>query len=111
MKLVSLAEVPVLGVSHDELITKQVMLKRGDVPHMTHFSLTLLSPGQTTSPHRHTDLYEGFFVASGSGMIKVENSEYPLESGLLIAIEPGELHEISNSSNGDLILIYFGIEA
>lgn len=110
MKRVLLEDLPVLEVSHDEMLTKQVMLTRGDMPHLTHFSVTLLSQGQTTTPHLHKDLHEAFFVASGEGKIRVNATEHYLEQGVLVTVEPGEVHEISNIGSSDLVLIYFGLE-
>jgi hypothetical protein len=39
MKRAALDELPQLGVSHDPQIAKRVLLNRGDVPHLTSFSL------------------------------------------------------------------------
>ena len=42
--------------------------------------------------------------------MKIGASEHQLESGVCILVEPGELHEISNTEASDLVLNYFGIE-
>ncbi|HSH37835.1 MAG TPA: cupin domain-containing protein [Chthoniobacterales bacterium] len=111
MKRVSLAELPREGVSHDPQIMKQVMLRRGDVPHVTAFSRSTLAPGQAARAHQHYDMCEVFFVESGVGVMKIEGTEHQLERGVCVAVEPGELHEITNNSSSDLVLIYFGLEA
>jgi mannose-6-phosphate isomerase-like protein (cupin superfamily) len=110
MKKTSLSELPTEGVSHDPQIVKQVLLTRGDVPHLTAFSRATFSPGQTAHEHQHRDMFEVFFVLSGSGLMKIGGSEHQLESGVCILVEPGELHEISNTGASDLVLNYFGIE-
>ncbi len=111
MKKVSLAAVPEEGVSHNPEIRKRVMLRKGDIPHLTNFSQARFSPGQTAAPHAHGDMVEVFFVESGSGVIIVEGERHALEPGTCIAIEPGEVHEVHNPGPDTLVLTYFGINA
>lgn len=110
MKIVSLAELPEEGVSHNPAIKKQVMLRRGDVPHLTNFSRSTLAPGQTAHMHRHTGMAEVFFVVSGEGEMRIDAATESLRAGTCIAVEAGEAHEISNTGAADLVLIYFGVE-
>lgn len=111
MKKVSLADLAREGVSHDPQITKQVMLRRGDVPHLTAFSRSTLLPGQSARAHEHRDMFEVFFVESGTGRMKIANAEHDLARGVCVLVEPGEVHEIVNNGSADLVLSYFGIEA
>jgi quercetin dioxygenase-like cupin family protein len=110
MKKVSLADVPEEGVSHDPQIRKRVLLRRGDVPHLTNFTRSRLAPGQHARAHAHAGMHEVFYVESGDGVIKVEAKEVSLETGVCIAVAPGERHEITNTGSDDLVLIYFGVE-
>ena len=111
MKKVALHELPREGVSHDPDITKQVMLRRGDAPHLTTFARATLSPGQIAHEHAHRDMHEVFFVEAGSGLMRIENVEHALQHGVCITIAPGERHEITNNSSSELVLLYFGVEA
>ncbi len=86
------------------------MIKSGDMPHLTNFSQAILSPGQIASAHIHQDMSEVFFVESGSGVIYINKSKYPLKKGTCIVVEMQEIHEIVNTSNSDLVLTYFGIK-
>ena len=110
MKKVVLSELPREGVSHDPQIRKQVMLRRGDVPHVTGFSCATLLPGQTAHAHQHDDMSEVFFVQAGEGLMTIQGAEHQLTPGACILVEPGELHEISNNGDAGLVLLYFGIE-
>jgi quercetin dioxygenase-like cupin family protein len=110
MKKISLADVPAETVSHDPEVTKQVILRRGDLPHLTNFSRSLLLPGQTARAHSHAGMHEVFYVESGAGAMRVGAREITLEAGVCVAVEPGESHEIANTGAGALVLIYFGIE-
>ncbi len=110
MKITSLNTLPSDAVSHNPAIQKKVMLKAGELPHLTNFSQAKFAPGQVAAAHAHGDMYEVFFVSQGSGLIRVNGTNYPLESGTCIAIEPGEVHEVMNNSSEDLILTYFGLK-
>lgn len=110
MKFISFADVPETGVSHNPEIRKKVLLKKGDVPHLTNFSRSELQPGQTAIAHAHLDMFEVFLVESGTGSITVAGASRDFVAGDCVVIEPGELHEIANHSGEPLSLIYFGIE-
>ena len=109
MKLSSLAHLPEEHVSHNPDICKQVMLRSGDLPHLTNFSQARFAPGQISSAHTHQDMCEVFFVAAGIGTIAINGTLYPLTAGTCVAVEPTEIHEIINTGNNELILNYFGL--
>ncbi len=109
MKKVSLNELPREGVSHDPQITKQVLLRRGDLPHLTAFSRATLMPGQIAHEHQHCEMFEVFFVEAGMGLMKIGGEEHQIDAGVCILVEPGELHEIRNTGAADLVLNYFGV--
>jgi mannose-6-phosphate isomerase-like protein (cupin superfamily) len=97
------------SVSHNPEIKKKVMLRFGDLPHLTNFSQAYFMPGQISPPHSHQDMCEVFFVEAGSGMIIIDNQEHPLLPGSCYAIEVGEVHEIVNTGSTELIMTYFGL--
>ncbi|MFO8039702.1 MAG: hypothetical protein R6U67_09655 [Sodalinema sp.] len=66
MKHCSLNSIPPEGVSHNPNIRKQVMLRKGDLPHLTNFSQARFAPGQVAPGHCHDNMSEVFFVESGS---------------------------------------------
>ncbi|MEM7592028.1 MAG: cupin domain-containing protein [Cyanobacteria bacterium P01_A01_bin.83] len=110
MKIANLNQLPQQTVSHNPKIKKQVMLSQGDIPHLTNFSQATFAPGQTAAAHAHQDMSEVFFVSSGNGLIRINEQEYHLFPGVCVSVEPGEVHEVFNSGEEDLILTYFGIE-
>jgi len=110
MKTVLLSSLPEEAVSHNPAIKKRVMLRYGDVPHVTNFSQARFAPGQVAAAHAHADMHEVFFVESGSGQIQVDGVEYPLAPGACVAVERGEVHEIRSTGAEGLVLTYFGIK-
>ncbi|NJM96492.1 MAG: cupin domain-containing protein [Phormidesmis sp. RL_2_1] len=111
MKLTRLNHLPIESVSHDAAIKKQVMLRMGDVPHLTNFSQARFQPGQVAQAHAHEDMHEVFFVESGEGAIAIDGIPHVLTPGVCVAIAPGETHKVSNTGNTDLVLTYFGLQA
>ena len=107
MKFTSLNDLPQEAVSHNPEIKKKVMLRFGDLPHLTNFSQARFAPGQVAAAHAHQDMCEVFFVESGSGFIRIDNLEYPLLPGSCVAVEVGEVHEVVNNSTDELVLTYF----
>ncbi len=110
MKLTALSQLPIEAVSHNPAIKKQVMLRAGDLPHLTNFAQSRFTPGQVATAHAHQDMSEVFFVTAGSGRICVDGENHRLAVGSCIAIAPNEVHEITNDGDEDLILLYFGIQ-
>lgn len=111
MKQAALTELPIESVSHNRAIQKQVMLRAGDLPHLTNFSQARFAPGQVAAAHQHSNMYEVFFVEAGQGTIAIDGIPHPLLPGVCVAVEPGETHEVSNTGDAELVLTYFGLLA
>ena len=109
MKLTSLNALTEESVSHNPAIKKKVMLRLGDLPHLTNFSQARFAPGQIAAAHAHDNMCEVFFVEAGSGVIRIDDREYPLHEGTCVAVEPGETHEVVNNGTSELVLTYFGL--
>lgn len=109
MKLTQLNQLSEESVSHNPAIKKKVMLRAGDLPHLTNFSQARFAPGQTAAGHAHADMCEVFFVEAGSGTITIDDQVYWLEPGVCVAVEPGEVHEVCNTGCSELVLTYFGL--
>lgn len=109
MKIITLSDIPAQGVSHDPEIQKRVMLRYGDLPHLTNFSQARFAPGQQVTPHKHADMSEVFLVESGEGTIWIDTVAYPLTAGTCVAVEAGEMHKLANTGQADLVLTYFGV--
>lgn len=109
MKHIALSHIPEEPVSHNPAIQKKVMLRLGDLPHLTNFSQARFQAGQVAAAHAHHDMCEVFFVEAGTGTIQVDGQAYSLEPGVCIAVEPGETHEVRNNGAEELVLTYFGL--
>lgn len=110
MKIASLANLPAESNSHNPKVLKKVLIRNGQVPNLTTFAQAVFPPGEVASEHTHQDMYEIFFVDTGIATFKINGTPHQLEEGSCITVEPGEAHEVSNQSNTDIIITYFGVE-
>jgi len=108
MKIGSLEETAEEPTSHKEGVTKRVMLRNREVPHITQFAQARIHAGERIESHRHPDMYEVFLVEEGTGYVKINLVNYPLKKGSYFVIKPGEDHEFSSDS--ELTLTYFGVK-
>lgn len=111
MKITTLDELPNQQVSHNEAISKRVMIAKGEIENFVYFSQACFPPGELAEAHSHTDMTEVFFVYSGSGEISVNGSVHALLPGVCVTVEPDDVHELRNTGNVDLVLLYFGVRS
>ncbi|QIZ73259.1 cupin domain-containing protein [Oxynema aestuarii] len=109
MKYIRLEDLAVKPVSHNQKINKKVIIEPGELPNLVYFSQATFPPGEIADGHAHSDMYEVFFVSEGRGTIRIGDRAYPLAPGTCIAVEPGEIHELINDSQENLVVTYFGI--
>lgn len=111
MKVSHLHNLLETNVSHNPKIKKKLLIANGVIPKLTNFSRAVFPPGEIAPSHVHKDMTEVFFIESGQGEFAVNDELIPLEAGVCVTIEPGDLHELRNMGSTDLCVIYFGIES
>ncbi|KAI1301141.1 hypothetical protein EDD11_005789 [Mortierella claussenii] len=109
MKTTTLETLPVAYISHDTTVEKKVLLKSGEVPHVTQLAVATLKPGEQASMHHHEDMTETFHFQAGRGEMEVDGKIFEVAAGTTVTAFPMEAHEIRNTGSEDLVLIYFGI--
>lgn len=109
MKIFSLADIAGESVSHDPQITKKMLIRDGELPHLTKFAQLRMTPGQIAHAHSHTDEYELFLVEAGEGSMAVDGEEYHLSAGTCVVFDPEEIHQIVNTGKDDLVMTYLGV--
>lgn len=68
--------------------------------------MTLLPPGSKSSFHIHSNEEEIWFVTSGRGRAVVGNDEMPIETDVAIYIPPGEKHQLINTGDETLKVLW-----
>ncbi|KAG0372575.1 hypothetical protein BGX24_000070 [Mortierella sp. AD032] len=109
MKVTSFDSLPVAYISHDSTVEKKVLLKNGEVPHVTQLAVATLKPGEQATKHNHRDMTETFHFQAGSGEMEVDGKTFDIKTGVTVTVFPGEYHEIRNTGSENLVIIYFGI--
>lgn len=109
MKLLRLNELPEKGVSHNPRVRKREWIANGFIPGITTYSRAVFPPGEKAGSHLHNDMAEIFTVESGRGEIRIDDVGYVFAAGTTVVVEPGEVHEIINSGDTDLVVSYFGV--
>lgn len=61
-----------------------------------------LQPGQSTTPHFHRRTEEIYYLLEGQGRITIDGEARDVRVGDAIAIPPGAVHAIVNTSDGVL---------
>ena len=109
MKLIKINEVPEKGVSHNGRIRKRELIANGELGPVTTFSRAVFPPGEKAGSHLHNDMAEVFWVESGCGEIRINEVAYVFARGTAVLVEPGDVHEIVNTGDADLVVGYFGV--
>jgi mannose-6-phosphate isomerase-like protein (cupin superfamily) len=74
--------------------------------------ITVIDPRKKVNPHYHSEGNEHYHIISGRGIIKLQElntnniEEYEVYGGDSFVIEPNVIHELSNTSNDDLVLMF-----
>ncbi|KAG0006674.1 hypothetical protein BGZ65_005330, partial [Modicella reniformis] len=80
MKHTTLDSLPVAYVSHDSNVEKRVLLKNGDVPHVSQLAIATLKPSEMATKHRHKDMTETFHFQSGTGEMEVNGEVFEVKA-------------------------------
>ena len=72
------------------------------------WGVILLKPGELMGEkaHGHNILDETFYFTEGDGVMIIDDKEYDAPQGSVFLIEPKEMHNIKNSSNNPLKIIF-----
>jgi mannose-6-phosphate isomerase-like protein (cupin superfamily) len=109
MKRIDLSQLMDESVSHNPEIKKRVLFSNGEIPNITQYAQARLEPGQVASGHTHMDMWEMFLCVDGNGTMKVNHTTFALHPGICVLVEPGEMHEIENTSSQQLVLNTLGV--
>jgi AraC family transcriptional regulator, transcriptional activator of pobA len=61
-------------------------------------------------PHRHDNFYEILLITQGSGINKIDFTEYEIKEGAVFFVSPGQVHDIEYSDDIQGIIFLFNAE-
>lgn len=107
-----LDSIPVEPVNHKGSVgaSKQVMIRKGQVPHMNMFARAVISPGGLVPSNQHADMDEIFHCVGGEGIIVIEGVDTVMHRGTTVHVPAGQMHSLHNTGESNLILLYWGVE-
>ena len=62
-------------------------------------------PGETMTPHKHSNLDEIFYVISGNGIINIDGKDIPINKNDVMLSPHDESHGFSNNGDDKLIIL------
>ena len=63
-------------------------------------------PGESLGRHRHEEVEETFYFRGDGGKMVVNDKSYGIKAGDAFRIEPGDVHNILNDTEGAMDLIF-----
>jgi len=64
-------------------------------------------PGDTAAKHYHTDCHHLFYILSGEGLIHVDEGSFRLSPGMVVIIQPNEVHWFENDTQSNFSFVEF----
>lgn len=92
---------------HNPSVKKQVIIPFGRYSQLVQFAQATIPKGESVPSHKHKDMIEVFFIQSGEGIITINNQSMELKAETTVTVEVGEAHEIKNTGNEDLVMLFF----
>ncbi|MBD3351491.1 MAG: cupin domain-containing protein [Candidatus Lokiarchaeota archaeon] len=70
------------------------------------WGVILMKPGTKMGAHGHNEVEETFYFLSGEGNIYINDKAYPAKAGDVYYLEPKEKHDIENTGDDDMKLVF-----
>ncbi len=70
------------------------------------WGLVRFAPGQTLGSHHHKAVEETFYFPAGAPLMIIDGRETRVAPGDVFRVEPGEVHDIVNDSDGDVTAVF-----
>ena len=87
-----------------EIIAEMIGTAAGDDANHS-VARIIIPPGKSSSLHYHKSTQETYFILKGECMMKVDDREFGLLPGQACWIEAGEVHQIRNIGETELVFI------
>jgi len=115
MKLIRSSDKSYVPASHENPVApgvwKKVLFQRDELQPGTvqMVNWARLPPGNSFAAHYHEDMQEVFIIVSGEAEMTVAGKTIVLCRGDTIAIDPREVHSMTNRGSEDVEYVVFGI--
>ena len=103
MKRINISKITPQPSQNESMSLQEVMGLRAII-HYENYSIakTILKPEARVTRHFHRASDEVYLITAGSGRMQVDENSFPLTTGDVILITPGEKHQVSTNENEEL---------
>ena len=96
MDILNIARVPAFTKDGSEI--RELLAHRNSCIQKQSLAEARLPPGASTTPHYHPQTEEIYYILEGAGRMTIGNESRDVLPGDAIAIPPGSIHTILNTS-------------
>lgn len=100
-QIISLANCPSF-ITKDGSSIRELLSVRNSVITQQSLAEAIVPSGVSTAKHYHPKTEEIYYILEGEGIMHLGQTVFPVKPGDAIAISPGTIHSITNSSSKDL---------
>lgn len=104
MDVKNIADVPAFTTKDGSEI-RELLAHRNSCIAKQSLAEARLPPGQSTTPHYHPSTEEIYYILSGTAVMQIGDEMSDVKPGDAIAIPPGAVHQITNTSDETLVLL------
>lgn len=104
MQIVNLNDAPPF-ITKDGSEIRELLAHRNSAIRHQSLAEARLPAGASTQEHYHAKTEEIYYITHGTGRMRIEGEERPVQAGDAIAIPPGRKHKLWNTGNEALRLL------
>ena len=67
---------------------------------------SLIAPNKSIAPHYHNVGDELYFIIGGSGVMRIDDCEFEVETGDFFTVPAKAIHQLSNTSDEDMLAVF-----
>lgn len=97
MDITNIADVPAFTTRDGSEIRELLAHRNSSIRHQS-LAEARLPPGASTTAHYHPKAEEIYYILEGTALMRIENETRAVGPGDAIAIPPGMIHQITNTS-------------
>jgi mannose-6-phosphate isomerase-like protein (cupin superfamily) len=87
-----------------ENIQEVLGLQAGDVQSHS-LARIIIPPGKSSAPHFHQHTDESYLILAGTADMQINGVRFSLQPWEAVLIKPGEVHQIFNHGDEDLVFL------
>ncbi|MDX1413947.1 MAG: cupin domain-containing protein [Candidatus Promineifilaceae bacterium] len=97
---------------HEPGYRRNILLTGADLNSSgARVQIVAITPGETVASHYHEETYEVYYVLSGQCRLTVNEETLDLLPGMLLLMEPGDAHTLTNNGRHIFEVLVFKTNA